>query len=113
MPAHSAMGSTVKPLSRFLMSYTTTDWDIFGSGFSGASEYKCCDFGWLLMNSEPPPWLDVSTTFQAYCLWPFGSVPISEMVSSPKWPVDQTGPYLGEQSWRHGLGEDLAHVDHG
>ena len=77
------------------MSYTATDCEIFGSGFSGVSEYRCWLFGWLLMNSAPPPWPLSSATFlKAYCLCPFGSVPISESVSSPRWPVDQTGPTI-------------------
>ena len=78
------------------MSYTATDCEIFASGLSGVSEYRCLLFGWLLMNSAPPPWPFSSATFlNAYSLWPFGSVPISEIVSSPRWPVDQTGPNFG------------------
>ena len=47
------------------MSYTATDWLIFGSGFSGVSMYRCCDFGCVLMNRLPPPWPSiVSQTFR-------------------------------------------------
>src|SRR5574343_37255 len=95
-PAHSAIGSTVKPLAKFFTSYTATDCDSLGSGFSGVSTYRWVDLGWLLMKSEPPPWpLTVSTTFQACFGWPLGSVPIIEIVSSPRWLVAQTGPNCG------------------
>src|SRR5574343_1607720 len=78
------------------MSYTTMDWDTAGSGFSGASDHRFLDLGWLLTNSAPPPGpLSLATSFQAYCLCFLGSVPIREMVSSPRWPVAQTGPNLG------------------
>src|SRR3989344_1599140 len=56
-------------LSRFLMSYTVTDSATSASGLSGASAHRFLDFGWVLTNSEPPPWFFSSaTTFQAYCL---------------------------------------------
>src|SRR5512140_873691 len=94
--AHSAIGSTSKPLSRLLMSYTATDWLIFGSGLSAVSTHRFFDFGCVLMNSEPPPCpFSVRTTFHALSLCFFGSVPITEIVSSPRWPVDHTGPYFG------------------
>ena len=48
------------------------------------------------MNSEPPPWpFTVCTTFQACCLFFSGSVPMNEIVSSPRWLVAQTGPNFG------------------
>src|SRR5690606_6892920 len=75
---------------------TVTDWLIAASGWKVVSRYRLRDFGWVLMNSEPPPWpLRVSTTFQACCGFFSGSVPISEMVSSPRWLVAHTGPYFG------------------
>jgi hypothetical protein len=78
------------------MSYTAIDWLMASSGFSVVSTQRFFDFGWVLMNSEPPPWpLSVCTTFQACCLWPLGSVPIRLTVSSPRWPVAQTGPNFG------------------
>ncbi|MCY1553398.1 hypothetical protein D9M68_898760 [compost metagenome] len=49
-----------------------------------------------MMNSAPPPWpASVCTTFQASLGCLTGSVPMSEMVSSPRWPVDHTGPNFG------------------
>ena len=46
------------------------------------------------MNRFPPPWpFSVRTTFQAFLL--FGSVLITAIVSSPRWPVAQTAPYFG------------------
>src|SRR4030066_111934 len=51
--AHSAIGNTVTPLSRLLMSSTPTDWLILASLLSGASTHRFFDFGWLLMNSDP------------------------------------------------------------
>src|SRR5574343_752746 len=78
------------------MSYTTMDWDTAGSRFRGASDHRWLDLGWLLTNSAPPPGpLSLATSLNAYCLCLAGSVPIREMVSSPRWPVDHTGPNLG------------------
>ena len=48
------------------------------------------------MKSEPPPWPSSScTTFQALSGCFSGSVPISAIVSSPRWLVAQTGPNFG------------------
>src|SRR5512134_1896301 len=55
-PAHSPIGSTLKPAFRLLMSYTAIDWLTFGSGCSGVSTQRFFDFGWVLMNRLPPPW---------------------------------------------------------
>src|SRR5574337_784712 len=78
------------------MSNTTTDCEIFGSGFSGASDHRFLDLGWVLMNRAPPPGpVSLATSLKAYCVFFLGAVPMSEMVSSPRWPVAQTGPYLG------------------
>src|SRR5690606_41113993 len=54
-PAHSAIGSTSKGLSRFLMSNTAIDWWTFGSGFSGVLTHRLFDFGCVLMNGLLPP----------------------------------------------------------
>src|SRR5690606_4132385 len=79
-----------------VMSNTATDWLILASGWKVVSRYRCFDFGWVLINSDPPPCpLSVSTTFHAYCGYLSGSVPINEMVSSPRWLVAQTGPNCG------------------
>src|SRR3990167_133263 len=43
--AHSAIGSTSKPLSRFFTSNTAMLWLIFGSGFNGASTHRLLDLG--------------------------------------------------------------------
>src|SRR5581483_10269969 len=94
--AHSAIGSTLKPPPRLLMSNTATDWLILASGLSGVSMYKCFDCGCVLMKSEPPPWpFSTCTGFQAYCGCPLGSVPIKVISSAPKWLVAHTGPYFG------------------
>jgi hypothetical protein len=37
------------------MSNTAIDWLTLASGFSGVSTQRFFDFGWVLMNSEPPP----------------------------------------------------------
>src|SRR5512137_2831752 len=50
MLAHSVIGSTLKPLSRLLMSNTAIDLESFGSGFSGVSTQRFFDFGCVLMN---------------------------------------------------------------
>jgi len=39
--------------------------------------------------------LSARTTFHAFALCFFGSVPMTEIVSSPRCPVAQTGPYFG------------------
>src|SRR5574340_1407030 len=73
-----------------------TDWLMAVSGLSVVSTHRFFDFGWVLMNSEPPPCpLRERTTFHALALWFLGSVPISAMLSSPRWPVAHTGPYFG------------------
>src|SRR5512139_3669995 len=72
------------------------DWLMLASGLSVVSTQRFFDFGWVLMNSEPPPWpLRERTTFQALALWFLGSVPMSAMLSSPRWPVAHTGPNFG------------------
>ena len=38
------------------MSNTATLWLIFSVGFGRVSTHKLLDFGWVLINSEPPPW---------------------------------------------------------
>ncbi len=96
--AHSAIGRTSKPLARSSILNTATDCEIAGVGCSGVSTHKLRDCGCVLMNSEPPPCpFRVSTTVQAYFLYLrlWGLVPISEMPSSPRLLVAQTGPYSG------------------
>src|SRR3989344_936738 len=64
-----AMLITTGGLARLLTSYTVTDSATSVSGLSGASTHRFFDFGWVLTNSEPPPWfLSSATTFQACCL---------------------------------------------
>src|SRR3990172_4995675 len=95
-PAISAILTTSYGLSRLAMSNTATDWLISALGWSAVSTHRFLDFGWVLMNSEPPPWLlSERTTFQAFFGCFAGSVPISAMESSPRWPVAHTGPNFG------------------
>ena len=69
------------------MSNTATDWLILGSGLSGVSTHRFLDFGWVLMNSDPPPCplsdLD-DLPGVLLVLLVAGSVPISETLSSPR-----------------------------
>src|SRR5574340_954312 len=97
-PAHSAIGRVTKPFSRWLMSNTATDWLSLGSGLSGVSTHRFFDFGFVLMNNEPPPCpFSVRTTFHAFCLCLAGSVPITAIPSSPRSLVAHTGPNLGSR----------------
>ena len=78
------------------MSNTAIDWLAFGSGLSGVSTHRLRDFGWVLMNSEPPPWpLMTSQTFQACFGCLAGSVPIKVILSLPSAEVPHTGPQVG------------------
>src|SRR5690606_19554773 len=86
---------------RSFMSKTYTDSAISRSGFIGASAQKFFDFGWVLTNRLPAPGIFSScTTFQLYCLYlayflSSEGVEISETTSSPRRPVDHTGPNSG------------------
>ena len=66
-----------------------------GVGVEGGVDVEVRDFGWVLMNSDRRLPCSSATFFQAYCGWFFGSVPISEMLPSPRWLVLHHRAVLG------------------
>src|SRR5690606_2029332 len=100
-PESLATLSWVGALLRSFMSNTYTDSATSRSGFIGASAQKCFDFGWVLTNRLPAPGIFSScTTFQLCSLYlayldSSEGVEMRDTTSSPRWPVDHTGPNCG------------------